>query len=267
MGTAMRTGQPEIRLRAFVFGSALLHGAMLSIWQSTPWQAGQASEVLTVILTPDRATAAPAVVRPAAPHSQRMAAHRALASPGNARGLDRHERRPTVPTSVAAAATAAAAGYSAPSDAAADRAPDRPAVNDTQNGRNPLSPAAPASSEARENDLASSRIQARLHSDLARYFDYPYAARLRGWEGMVLLAFDIETDGRLHAIRIARSSGHAVLDDAALRALQRVERLPEAVAWLHGQALSLRVPVIYRLRCSGAPDCREHDIAAAAQDR
>jgi len=50
---------------------------------------------------------------------------------------------------------------------------------------------------------------------------YPEIARARGWEGVVLLNVSVAADGRAETVDIARSSGHAVLDEAALDAVRR----------------------------------------------
>jgi protein TonB len=104
----------------------------------------------------------------------------------------------------------------------------------------------PAAAGAPVTDTAS-QVQARLLSELARYFEYPSLARQRGWQGEVWLAVRVETDGQLRAPRVARSSGFAVLDQSALHSLARVPRLAEVEAWHVSTALDLRVPVIYRL--------------------
>ena len=44
---------------------------------------------------------------------------------------------------------------------------------------------------------------------------YPLIARLRGYEGVVLLAAEVRTDGRVSSLRIKRSSGYPVLDRCA----------------------------------------------------
>jgi protein TonB len=49
---------------------------------------------------------------------------------------------------------------------------------------------------------------------------YPGAARQRGWEGDVLIAAEVRSDGRIGTIRIKRSSGYASLDDSALEAVR-----------------------------------------------
>lgn len=87
-----------------------------------------------------------------------------------------------------------------------------------------------------------------LAAQLAHYFTYPALARRQGWEGQVLLTLTIEPDGQLDNLQVARSSGYAVLDAAALHALQRVGRLSAAADWLAGSTLDMHLPVIYRLR-------------------
>ncbi|MHB8741575.1 MAG: energy transducer TonB family protein [Sulfuricaulis sp.] len=134
--------------------------------------------------------------------------------------------------------------------------------NSAHDTQDPVPPSTTAIGEADRHDQASAQIRARLNTDLARYFDYPYVARLRGWEGTVLLAFNIEANGRLEKIRIAHSSGYAVLDDSALSTLRKVERLAETVDWFQGREQTMQIPVVYRLRCSDAHKCRENRIAS-----
>ncbi len=108
-------------------------------------------------------------------------------------------------------------------------------------------PPAAGAVETGNDDELRARIEARVRLDLARHFEYPYAARLRGWEGDVLLGFVVQASGRLDTIHVLRSSGFAVLDRSAVDSLRRVARLPEAVAWLNGRDLEMRLPIIYRL--------------------
>jgi protein TonB len=82
-----------------------------------------------------------------------------------------------------------------------------------------------------------------LQQALARHFRYPLLARKRGWQGEVLLAFRLESDGRILDARIARSSGYRLLDRAALDALGRIKGIDNGAQ----QGLTLQLPVIYRL--------------------
>ncbi len=110
------------------------------------------------------------------------------------------------------------------------------------------------------------QLQGELQTRLSRYLVYPPLARARGWEGRVLLAFNIETDGQLDNIRVAQSSGFAVLDDSALNSLYQVGRLAEAVAWLQGRPLTMQIPVIYQLRCFDGQACREDRVAVSGPE-
>jgi TonB family protein len=111
----------------------------------------------------------------------------------------------------------------------------------------PTIPAAGIPSAASMNETARAMIRGRLETDLSRYFSYPAIARQHGWQGHVGVAFTVQADGQLTDAHITRSSGYHVLDASALEALRRVGRLPQAREWLHGQALTMELPVIYRL--------------------
>ena len=60
----------------------------------------------------------------------------------------------------------------------------------------------------------------QLAAWLASHKRYPSAARQRGEEGEVLVRFVVESDGRVIEVTVAKSSGHAELDAAALAMLQ-----------------------------------------------
>lgn len=95
---------------------------------------------------------------------------------------------------------------------------------------------------------ARAQIQAQLLTDLQRYFEYPLLARRHGWQGTVWLSVIVEADGKLDRVRITRGSGYDILDNSAVNALHKVERLVEASRWLSGHALEMDIPVVYRLR-------------------
>jgi protein TonB len=99
-----------------------------------------------------------------------------------------------------------------------------------------------------QHDTSRARVQARLLADLQRYFDYPLLARRRGWQGIVWLAFTLDTDGALQRIHVDRSSGYDVLDNSAIAALERVGPLSDLEHWLNGQTFDMRIPVIYQLQ-------------------
>jgi protein TonB len=51
--------------------------------------------------------------------------------------------------------------------------------------------------------------------------DYPRSAQEAGWEGTVMLRVEVLPDGNAGRVSVQRTSGHAILDDAALTAVQR----------------------------------------------
>jgi protein TonB len=75
---------------------------------------------------------------------------------------------------------------------------------------------------------------------------FPRAARLRGAEGIALLHARIAPDGEVAELRVERSSGHADLDLAALRAVRRwrFEPLEGAVG---AEGAWVQIPVEFRL--------------------
>ena len=60
-------------------------------------------------------------------------------------------------------------------------------------------------------------------------------ARMRGYEGMVLLAVEVLTDGRAGEVRIKKSSGYALLDQSALNAVR---------AWRFEPARKMDIPLV-----------------------
>jgi periplasmic protein TonB len=49
---------------------------------------------------------------------------------------------------------------------------------------------------------------------------YPEIARIRGYEGIVLVAAEILPDGSVGSMKIRKSSGHAILDQSAVKAVK-----------------------------------------------
>ena len=51
--------------------------------------------------------------------------------------------------------------------------------------------------------------------------EYPRTAREAGWEGTVMLRVEVLPDGKAGVVSVRQTSGHAILDHAALTAVQR----------------------------------------------
>jgi protein TonB len=81
----------------------------------------------------------------------------------------------------------------------------------------------------------------RAQSALSDHLFYPPEAVARGLEGEVVLLLVLPDNGRLISADIARSSGHALLDQAALDAARRIGALP-------GNPCQTLFPVSFRLQ-------------------
>lgn len=82
-----------------------------------------------------------------------------------------------------------------------------------------------------------------LHGELARSLVYPAIARRRGLEGRVELSLAINADGSLQLAQLRSSSGHRILDVAALDFLRDLFPSPLAP----GADIQLPVQVEWRL--------------------
>lgn len=82
--------------------------------------------------------------------------------------------------------------------------------------------------EQRENQAEQPLVQAR--SDVASLNNprppYPLAARRLGLQGRVLLAVHVHAGGGCTEVKLKQSSGHALLDEAALQSVSRWRFLP-----------------------------------------
>lgn len=75
---------------------------------------------------------------------------------------------------------------------------------------------------ARTATGATARLEKpRLLTDLSRLRKhYPAAARRNGWEGTTVVALEVAADGTLTEVRVHRSSGYRVLDEAAVKMIR-----------------------------------------------
>ncbi|MDO9272166.1 MAG: energy transducer TonB [Rugosibacter sp.] len=67
----------------------------------------------------------------------------------------------------------------------------------------------------------------RAQAMLSKHLFYPPLAVTQGLEGEVVLLLTLDAAGQIRALAIAKSSGHVLLDDAALDAVRHVGALPD----------------------------------------
>ena len=103
------------------------------------------------------------------------------------------------------------------------------------------SPAPTTSSDPRPEYLAL------LQKTIARSQRYPRFAREGGIEGTTVLVFTVERTGRLAELRVAESSGHKVLDDAARAAIRDAAPFPPFPPEQTGPMVHCRIPIVFTL--------------------
>ena len=75
---------------------------------------------------------------------------------------------------------------------------------------------------------------------------YPWTARAQGHQGRVVLSVWVSAEGQADELAVLQSSGYAVLDRAAMEAVQRWRFKPARRAGIDAGSL-LYVPVVFRL--------------------
>jgi len=103
-----------------------------------------------------------------------------------------------------------------------------------------------ASSTTISREHQKQHLRASVMAFITGQLNYPAIARHKGWQGVVKLQLLIESDGHISDLHIEQTSGYALLDKAALSSLQ-LAHVPDAAQWLDGKAVSIVVPVEYRL--------------------
>jgi protein TonB len=106
----------------------------------------------------------------------------------------------------------------------------------------PVAVPSKASGETRDSYLG------RLLAQLNRFKQYPRAARQAHIEGVVMLHFVMDADGKVQSFDIAKSSGRPVLDAEALALIQRAQPLPALPADFPTRTLDAVVPVEFSLK-------------------
>jgi len=90
--------------------------------------------------------------------------------------------------------------------------------------------------------------QTNLIRQLQRFKRYPASAQSRKEEGVVLLSFSLDRSGRVLAHSIARSSGHADLDNEVMAMIMRAAPLPPFPESMSQTQIDLTVPIRFSLR-------------------
>ncbi|HZV55530.1 MAG TPA: TonB family protein [Rhodocyclaceae bacterium] len=86
-----------------------------------------------------------------------------------------------------------------------------------------------------------------LAREARRHKRYPVQAIDAGWGGTAEVRVAVRADGVAQSAALEKSSGHAVLDDAALDMLRHALTATPVPPALRGQAFAVNLPVVFEL--------------------
>ena len=229
-------------MRYFVLLSVIAHGVLLALWEtqhtvaSTQPALAQNGNALSIALTPaPTAHSAPSSpVTPGRPQAQPAPIPSAVKTTVL-----------KVPTPSLVPVTSVASESQPAKIISADRT-EKAAIIATVAHKPKQANSDITDSSVPAASTASSRLQQSLTKALESHFHYPRLARKRGWQGTVEIGLSIATNGKLSNIRVIQSSGHRMLDRAAVKSLKNLENLTEAKEWLSSDYTSI-FPVHYAL--------------------
>jgi len=121
------------------------------------------------------------------------------------------------------------------------------AAESRDSAEKPVTTTAPASASGTQGD-AEPYTEASFNANYGTNPKpkYPDIARSRGWQGKVLLRVSVSAEGRSVAVNVQRSSGHDVLDESAVAAVEKWQFIP-ARRGDTAVACSVIVPIIFTL--------------------
>lgn len=108
-------------------------------------------------------------------------------------------------------------------------------------------PAIPAGPTPDEIANAKANYISLLQKAMARHKKYPRIAKSRGWQGKVVIQFKIDNQGNILSKSVLQSSGHNVLDKAALKMAAKAAPFPVPPKALQDKELSVNVPIPFKL--------------------
>ena len=83
---------------------------------------------------------------------------------------------------------------------------------------------------------------------IARAKTYPALARERNQQGKALLSFKLNKEGEILELLVENSSGHEILDEAAIKAIKEAAPFPNIPESLNKNFASLKITISFVLR-------------------
>ena len=119
--------------------------------------------------------------------------------------------------------------------------PNPPAASQATTGEGPVTAAA-ESSLGTSGAVPPAADFAWIRDAIQHAIAYPATARRMGWEGKVVVAFQLLSDGSVRDVRVVQGSGHAALDRGAVDAVRNASPFPRSPV-----EAEVITPVVYRL--------------------
>ncbi|NAW87329.1 energy transducer TonB [Photobacterium halotolerans] len=88
--------------------------------------------------------------------------------------------------------------------------------------------------------------QRLLHAHLEQHKKYPRQAKRFGRQGVPVIAFTMDRNGQVLAVKLVKSSGTGSLDEEAQALVKRAEPLPRPPSGIAGERLTFTVPISFR---------------------
>jgi protein TonB len=95
-------------------------------------------------------------------------------------------------------------------------------------------------------NAAASAYRAKVAAQLKRKRFYPNAARRDRLTGSTTVSFTLNASGKVTAVRVVRSSGKRILDEAAIEMVRRASPYPPIPPGL-GNAITIQAPIAFDL--------------------
>lgn len=108
--------------------------------------------------------------------------------------------------------------------------------------------ASPQAGRPAFDPAALDRFWAEVRSRIAKNQKYPLWARRNNMEGIVVVRFSLTREGRVQQAEVEKSSGHSILDQAALDAVLQGDPYPSAPDGISGSELVGKVPIRFSLQ-------------------
>jgi len=105
----------------------------------------------------------------------------------------------------------------------------------------------PQASADSNPSLSSREYLAMVRLRIERHKQYPSTAKTRQIEGEVVIHFVITAEGNVEAVRVAKSSGYSILDQAGLTAVRDAAPFPKPPAELFKSKIPIQVPIVFEL--------------------